>query len=318
MFPHSGMAIPTGPHPASTSTEEGVTSSEGSSIRLRISSYEWNTTAGPRCRSKEGLAAAALITAPEGARLPCTTMNAGSDVTGSPTGHRAGPVPQTTSDSPSEPPAAVGTERSSSEPRAASTVGTPPAAARSGISPVPIGATSTITGTRAETEPKSRSGRMRPRRPATAHRWMIAFVEPPTAASTVIALAKPAGAIKTEGRTDERTMDTIRCPAASASSDCRGSPEASTADPGSASPSVSAMIAIVDAVPIVLHAPRPWPRQFSSLAHAASSSAPPRRESYSRHKAVPLPSGEPSNKAGTRNPPVTTSPGMSALASAIR
>ena len=113
-------------------------------------------------------------------------------------------------------------------------------------------------------------------------------------------------------------METIRRPAASASSDCRGSPEASTAEPGSASPSVSAMIAMVEAVPIVLHAPSPWPRQLSSLAQAASSSEPLRRESYSRHRAVPLPSGEPSNKAGTRNPPVTTSPGMSALASAIR
>jgi len=38
MLPHSGMAIPAGPHPASTSTESGVTSSSGSSIRLRISS----------------------------------------------------------------------------------------------------------------------------------------------------------------------------------------------------------------------------------------------------------------------------------------
>jgi len=37
MLPHSGMAIPAGPHPASTSTESAVTSSRGSSIRLRIS-----------------------------------------------------------------------------------------------------------------------------------------------------------------------------------------------------------------------------------------------------------------------------------------
>ena len=80
-----------------------------------------------------------------------------------------------------------------------------------------------------------------------------------------------------------------RFPAASASSDCRGSPEASTAEPGSASPSVSAMIAMVEAVPIVLHAPSPWPRQLSSLAQDASSSAPLRRESYSRHKAVRCP-----------------------------
>ncbi len=38
MLPHSGMAIPAGPQPASTSTESAVTSSAGSSMRARISS----------------------------------------------------------------------------------------------------------------------------------------------------------------------------------------------------------------------------------------------------------------------------------------
>ncbi len=78
------------------------------------------------------------------------------------------------------------------------------------------------------------------------------------------------------------------------------------------------MIAMVEAVPIGLYAPSPWRRQLSSLAHAASSSKPLRRESNGRHSAVPLLTGEPSNKAGTRNPLVTTSPGMSALAQGAR
>jgi hypothetical protein len=55
------------------------------------------------------------------------------------------------------------------------------------------------------------------------------------------------------------------------------------------------MIAIVDAVPIVLHAPSPRPRHVSSRAQAADGDTPARRWSYSRHSA-----------------------GMSALASAIR
>jgi hypothetical protein len=78
------------------------------------------------------------------------------------------------------------------------------------------------------------------------------------------------------------------------------------------------MIAIVDAVPIVLHAPSPRPRQVSNRAHAVESRAPARRASYSRHSAVPLPSRSPRNKGTARNPPVTISAGMSALASAIR
>ena len=108
---------------------------------------------------------------------------------------------------------------------------------------------------------------------------MIAFVDPPTAASTAIAFPNPAGVRNDEGRTAERAIDTIRCPAASPAASCRGSPEASTAVPGSVKPSVSAMIAIVEAVPIVLHAPSPRPRQVSSRAQAASSSEPLRRES---------------------------------------
>ena len=147
---------------------------------------------------------------------------------------------------------------------------------------------------------------------------MIAFVDPPTAASTVVAFANPAGVNTSEGRTPPKTRPTIRRPASSASDNCTGSPAARTAEPGSARPSVSAMIAIVEAVPIVLHAPTPWPRQVSSRAQAADGKEPARRASYSRHSAVPLPSRAPSNETGTRNPPVTISAGMSALASAIR
>ena len=51
--------------------------------------------------------------------------------------------------------------------------------------------------------------------------------------------------------------------------------------------------AIVDAVPIVLQAPRPQLRQCSNSAHPASSSRPARRSSHMRHSAVPVPTGWP-------------------------
>ena len=78
------------------------------------------------------------------------------------------------------------------------------------------------------------------------------------------------------------------------------------------------MIAIVEAVPIVLHAPSPAPRHVSSPAQSASDTRPARRSSYIRHRAVPLPSRSPRKLATGRYPPVTIRAGMSALASAIR
>ncbi|HEV2257136.1 MAG TPA: hypothetical protein VGS06_28720, partial [Streptosporangiaceae bacterium] len=151
---------------------------------------------------------------------------------------------------------------------------------------MPTGATSSITGVRAATAANDNNGSDSPRRPATAHRWMIAFVDPPTAASTVIARSNAEGVSNDDGRASSETRPTIRRPASSASDDCKAEPDASTAEPGSVMPSVSAMIAIVDAVPIVLHAPSPRPRQVSSRAHSAEPSRPARRASYSRHSAV--------------------------------
>ena len=69
--PASGMpGAPTGPALRSTITDCGVTLRLGSSIRASRSSSELNTTAGPSCWNRSGVAAAILIAAPCGARLP--------------------------------------------------------------------------------------------------------------------------------------------------------------------------------------------------------------------------------------------------------
>ena len=138
---------------------------------------------------------------------------------------------------------------------------------------------SAITGTAALASANRCSGSRIARRPATAHRWMIAFVDPPMAARAAIALLKPAPVSTAEGRCPAAAMATIRRPAASALAVSRGSPVAATAVPGSIMPSVSAMIAMVDAVPIVLQGPRPCPRHVSSRAQSASPSRPARRSS---------------------------------------
>ena len=73
------------------------------------------------------------------------------------------------------------------------------------------------------------------------------------------------------------------------------------------------MIAMVEAVPMVLQVPVAQPRQRSSSCHPASSSRPARRSSHSRHRSLPVPRRRPRNVAGAREPLVTTTTGRSAL-----
>ena len=151
---------------------------------------------------------------------------------------------------------------------AASTAGTPPARARSSISPVPTGATSSYHrrpgGDRGER-------RQRQRQPAPPrHRAQVddRVRRPPDRRQHRHGRSRTRQRkATTKAARHQRTRPTIRRPASSASASCTAEPEASTADPGSVMPSVSAMIAIVDAVPIVLHAPSPRPRHVSSRAH---------------------------------------------------
>ena len=69
----------------------------------------------------------------------------------------------------------------------------------------------------------------------------------------------------------------------------RGYPAGIVAEPGIISPSVSARIAMVEAVPIVLQVPVPQARQRSSYRQPASSRQQARRSSQSRHRSLPVP-----------------------------
>ncbi len=82
-------------------------------------------------------------------------------------------------------------------------------------------------------------------------------------------------------------------------------------------PSTSAKTAIVDAVPMVLHAPCPQLRHCSNAAQSASSSRPALRSSHIRQRAVPVPTGCPRNWATGRDPPVTSTVGTFALIAPI-
>ena len=86
-LPTSGNpGYPLGPQFLSTSTQDGSTSSFGSSMRRLRSSMSSNTTARPLCRMSFGVAAEGLNTAPSGARLPRRTAIPPCGLNGLPSG----------------------------------------------------------------------------------------------------------------------------------------------------------------------------------------------------------------------------------------
>ncbi len=109
------------------------------------------------------------------------------------------------------------------------------------------------------------------------------------ACSTRIALANAARDSTAEGARPLPTAATAHRPASCAAVSPAASPAGIVPDPGIISPSASAISAIEDAVPMVLQDPGPHSRHTSRSRHSASLTSPARRESHSRHTAVPAP-----------------------------
>ena len=110
-------------------------------------------------------------------------------------------------------------------------------------------------GVRREISSKRASGRSTPARPAMATRWMMAFVEPPIAMSTVIALSKEAAVRMSDGFRSSQTISTIRRPVAAAMTPWLASGAGIEDAPGRVRPRVSAMDIMVAAVPMVMQVP---------------------------------------------------------------
>ena len=141
------------------------------------------------------------------------------------------------------------------------------------------------------------------------------LVLPDTAACTRIAFSKLSIVIISLGRIPGMVAIFTACaPASLAKANRSGLVAGISALPGSASPSASAMICIVDAVPIKEHAP-----QLGQALHFAqfnfSSSISPRW-----NLALYMPSCSRVSMSGPAFivPPGTTTPGTSALANPIR
>ena len=94
-----------------------------------------------------------------------------------------------------------------------------------------------------------------PHRPAIAVRWMMAFVEPPSASSVVAALRNADSVIICDGLTSRLMRSTAVRPASSAARIRRASAPGIAAVPGSAMPRASHITAIVLAVPMTMQCP---------------------------------------------------------------
>ena len=150
-----------------------------------------------------------------------------------------------------------------------------------------------------------------------AMRWITALVEPPIAASVFTAFSNASRVRMVESRWSSCTMSTMRRPAMRAITLRRPSTAGKAALPGSPRPSASTMLAIVDAVPIVMQ--WPWLRcmQLSASKKSASLSVPARTCSLMLHTPVPEPRSWPRHLPLSIGPPLTPMVGRSTLAAPI-
>ena len=159
----------------------------------------------------------------------------------------------------------------------------------------------------------------RPARPAMAARWMIALVEPPTrAAPGSRCRTRPRSACRCGRRSRQDRLDRDPAGRGARPPRPRSRPRpGSTPRPAPSARAPRHSTAIVEAVPIVLHAPSPQLSASSSSRHPSSSSRPARRSSHIRHRPVPVPIGRPRNTRTGGTPPVTRTVGTLALIAPI-
>ena len=108
---------------------------------------------------------------------------------------------------------------------------------------------------------------------------MTAFVAPPRAISTVIALSKASAVRICDGGGPPSASSTARAPVASAARARAASTAGMAAVPGRHMPSASTSDAIVDAVPISLQCPKLGVAAVSSSSNSASLIRPARSSS---------------------------------------
>ena len=151
----------------------------------------------------------------------------------------------------------------------------------------------TIVGTSRPSRSQSSSVRSIPTRPAMARIWITALVDPPIAALVRIAFSNASRVRMSDGFRSSFTICTIRRPDICAITRRRESTAGIAALPDSAMPSASAMLAMVDAVPIVLHDPALRDIDASASANSAIVISPAFTASENFHRCVPDPTRSP-------------------------
>ena len=127
-------------------------------------------------------------------------------------------------------------------------------------------------------------------RPAMARRCTTALVEPPTAPITFTAFSNASRVRIFEGVRSSCTISTIRRPDIWASVARRASGPGRAALPGRVRPSASTMVAMVEAVPMVLQCPAERLLAASASRNSDRGRVPARTSSDRRQTSVPLPS----------------------------
>ena len=146
----------------------------------------------------------------------------------------------------------------------------------------------------------------------------MALVLPPIAMSARIALSKAAAVKSSKGRGPRSSaISTARRPLISESTSRRESDAGMAALPGSVMPSVSAIAAIVDAVPITMQWPAERERQDSTSAISSSEMLSARRSAQILRASVPEPISRSRHMPRSIGPPVTMMAGTSAEAAPI-
>jgi hypothetical protein len=117
----------------------------------------------------------------------------------------------------------------------------------------------------------------------------MAFVDPPSAIVTVIALPKASAVSRSRGLRSSQTISTIRRPLPEARRGWFESAAGIDDPPGSVMPRTSAAAAIAEAVPMVMHVPKDRAMPSSISLHAQSSSRPARFSDQYFQASLPLP-----------------------------
>ena len=119
--------------------------------------------------------------------------------------------------------------------------------------------------------------------------WTIALVEPPMANCVVIAFSNDSRERILHGLRFSHAISTAMRPVATASRLCSATTAGTELAPGRVKPRASAMQAIVDAVPMVMHVPAERAMQFSISVQSPSHRLPAHLSAQYFHASVPLP-----------------------------